>query len=109
MAKGWSAIIALGVELAMLWAYGNSALRLPFGLPARVTWCVVLVAAVIALWGTFLAPRAPRRWSLVPRLMAKTAVFGGAVALAWITGQSPFALGIATFAAIGLSLESLGI
>jgi hypothetical protein len=55
MLKVFAAILALGVELAVLWACWIWGFRLPFSLPMRIAAGLALVAAVAAIWG---APRA---------------------------------------------------
>ncbi|MGO4713520.1 YrdB family protein [Bradyrhizobium sp. 2TAF24] len=100
-----AAVLALGVEIAMLWAYGRWGYdRFP-DLPLRVAGAAVAVAAVAIIWGAFLAPRARRRLPLPARIPAKLALFAGSTAMAWSGGHLLFAATLAICAIAALALE----
>ena len=105
MLKVFAAILAFGVELAVLWACWTWGLRLPFRLPMRIAVGLALLLAVAALWGLFLAPRARPRLPLLPRAIAKIVIFAGGALLAWNAQEAVLAVAIALAAAISLILE----
>lgn len=105
MLRVTSAVLALGVELAMLVAYGAWGLHLPYSLFLRLGAALVPVLGVAFLWGRFLSPMAPRRLATLPRALGKIAVFVGGTAAAWTAGLPMFASLIAAAAAISLALE----
>jgi Protein of unknown function (DUF2568) len=105
MLKVFAAILALGVELAVLWACWIWGFRLPFSLPMRIAAGLALVAAVAAIWGALVAPRAKRRLPVLPRAIAKIAIFVGAALLAWHAQETILAGAIALAAAVSLTLE----
>jgi len=105
MLKVTSAVLALGVELAMLVAYGLWGLHLPYSLFVRLAAALVPVLGVAFLWGRFLSPMAPRRLTTLPRVLGKIAVFVGGTAAAWAAGLALFAGLIALAAAASLVLE----
>jgi Protein of unknown function (DUF2568) len=105
MLKVLAAILAFGVELAVLWVCWIWGFRLPFSLPARIAAGLGLVVAVAAIWGAFLAPRAARRLPILPRAIAKIAIFAGGALLAWHPQQTVLAGAIALAASISLILE----
>ena len=105
MLKFFAAILALGVELAVLWACWIWGFRLPVSLPMRIAASLALVAAVAAIWGAFLAPRATRRLPILPRAIAKIAIFAGGALLAWDAQEAVLAGAIALAAAVSLTLE----
>jgi hypothetical protein len=100
-----SALLAFGVELAMLCAFGAWGLHLPYTLFVRLGVAIALVLAVAVLWGQFLSPMAPRRLPLAPRALSKVAVFAVGTAAAWTCGLILFAEVIAVLAAVSLVLE----
>ena len=105
MLKFFAAILALGVELAVLWACWSWGFHLPFSPPARIAAGLALVMAVAAIWGAFLAPRAARRLPILSRAIAKIAIFAGGAMLAWHAQETVLAGAIALAAAISLILE----
>jgi Protein of unknown function (DUF2568) len=105
MLKVFAAILAFGVELAVLWACWTFGFHLPFSLPVRIAAGIALVVAVGAIWGAFLAPRATRRLPVLPRAIAKIAIFVGGALLAWHAQEAFLAGAIALAAAISLTLE----
>jgi hypothetical protein len=105
MLKVFAAVMAFGVELAVLWACWSWGFHLPYSLLARIAIGLGLLLAVAAIWGAFLAPRAVRRLPILPRAIAKIAVFDGGVLLAWHAQETVLAGAIALAAAISLTLE----
>jgi hypothetical protein len=69
-------VLALLVELAMLALLAIAGWRLGGSAVVSGLIAVVLVVAVAALWGRWLAPRAPRRLDRPARLATKAALFG---------------------------------
>ena len=53
MQKALAAILAFGVELAVLWACWTWGFHLPVSLPMRSAIGLCLVVAVAAIWGAF--------------------------------------------------------
>lgn len=100
-----SAFLGLGVELAMLWAYGAWGFHLAASLPLRIAAALAFALAVAVAWGRFLAPRAPRRLPVPARAACKLILFTGAVAAAWSMDQVAFAIAIGAAAAVSLILE----
>jgi hypothetical protein len=71
-------------ELAMLAALVYVGIVLPSSVIGRVVLVVVLLGVFVAVWGRWLAPRAPRRLPARPGLVVKVVVFAvGAALLAW--------------------------
>jgi hypothetical protein len=105
MLKVFAATLAFGVELAVLWACWTWGFHLPVSLLARIAAGPALVVAVAAIWGAFLAPRAQRRLPILPRAIAKIAVFAGGATLAWDAQEAFLAGAIALAAALSLTLE----
>jgi Protein of unknown function (DUF2568) len=80
-------------ELAMLAALVYVGVVLPGSVLGRIVLVVVLLAVFVAVWGRWLAPRAPRRLAPVPGLVVKVVVFAvGAALLAW---AGPLGLAVA--------------
>jgi hypothetical protein len=100
-----TAILAFGVELAVLWACWTWGFHLPVSLPMRSAIGLCLVVAVAAIWGALLAPRARRRLPILPRAIAKIAIFAGAAMLAWNAQAAVLAGTIALLGAISLIVE----
>ena len=100
-----SALLAFGVDLAMLWAFGAWGLHLPYTLFVRLGAAIVLVLGVAVIWGQFLSPMAPRRLPLAPRALSKVAVFAAGTLAAWTSTLTLFAEVIAVVAAVSLILE----
>jgi len=77
-------VVVFLAELAMLAALVYVGVVLPGSVLGRVVLVVVLLAAFVAVWGRWLAPRAPRRLAHRPGLILKVVVFAvGAALLAW--------------------------
>jgi amino acid transporter len=82
-------------ELALLAALVYVGIALPGTVLGRVVLVVVLVGVFVAVWGRWLAPRAPRRLDPRPGLALKVVVFAiGAALLAW---AGPLLLGLVFF------------
>jgi hypothetical protein len=101
---GLNAVLALLVELALLAA--GVVIGLASGLPAvaAVVLAVLLPIAVVVVWGSLLAPRAPRRLAPAGRLIAEAVLFGlGVMGLA-VVGALGFAVALAIAAGARLAL-----
>jgi hypothetical protein len=107
MLKVFAAILAFGIELAVLWACWTWGFHLSLSLPVRIAIGFTLVLAVAAFWGAFLAPRATRRLPILPRALAKIAIFAGGAMLAWDAQEAVLASAIALAATLSLILEFL--
>ena len=96
-------VLRFALELAALasfaywgWSVGGSVVR----------WLLVVAApaAMVAVWGRFLAPKSSARVADPARLALELLVFGGAsAALAW-AGAEPWAIVLAASAALHLTL-----
>ena len=75
-----NAVLALVCEAALLVAAVGIGLALPAPLLARIGTAVLLPVAVVAVWGAFLAPRAPRRLAPRGRLFTEAVLFALAAA-----------------------------
>jgi Protein of unknown function (DUF2568) len=97
---GFRFILELVVPVALLqWGFHSSAdllVQLVFGLGA--------VAVAIAVWGTFVAPKAPRRLEDPARLALEVVVFGAGVLAFVASGALPLAVLLAVSAIISLTL-----
>lgn len=93
-------VLEIVVLVALAWwgfsASGDLVVRLIAGLGAPL--------AVMAVWATFVSPRAPRRLPDPTRLGVEVAVFGLGVAALWLVGQAMLALVLAAAAAVSLGL-----
>ncbi|MGT2424850.1 DUF2568 domain-containing protein [Amnibacterium kyonggiense] len=101
---GLNAALAFVLELALLAAGVGIGLLVPAPFAVRVVVAVLLPVLVIAFWATAVAPRAPRRLSPRPRLIAQTALFALAVIGLAAVGQVVWALVLAVLVAARIGL-----
>jgi hypothetical protein len=73
-------------ELVMLAALVGVGIALPSSTVAKVVAAVALPAVAIAVWGRWLAPRAPRRLPHRSGLVAKVAIFAVTALLLALAG-----------------------
>jgi hypothetical protein len=104
---GSNAVLALLLELALLVAAVVVGLRTPVPTPAAVLLALVLPAAVIVVWGLFLAPRARRRLGPRGRVLAGTALFAVAAGALAATGLPVAGIVLAVAAAVRLVLGAV--
>lgn len=104
-AAGANAVLAFLLELALLAAMVTLGVRLDVPVVAKVLLAILLPAAVIAVWGLWVAPRAPRRMPVRPRFVLQAVLFGlGALALA-VAGLPLLAVVFAVLVAAHLVLR----
>lgn len=101
---GVNAVLALVLELALLGALVAVGLLLPAPLPVRIAAAVLLPAAVIAVWGVWLAPRASRRLGSRERLLLQTLLFAVAVVALAALGATGWAALLALLVVVRLLL-----
>jgi hypothetical protein len=69
-----------------------------------------VLAAIILVWGVFLAPKASRRIGYPWRVVAEAALMGGAAVALWLSGRGDVAGAFAVLVAIRFGLGfGLGI
>lgn len=101
---GLNATLAALLEVALLAAMVAIGLLLPAPLAVRIGVAVLLPALVVAVWATWVAPRAPRRLTPPSRLLTQTALFAVAALGLAASGQVVWALVLAVLVAARIGL-----
>ena len=108
MRRAWNGAwltLAFLAELAALAALAHGGWRVPGPAGLRVALAVAAPAAAAVLWGTFAAPRAPRR-SPARTGTVKLLVLGSAALALAATGHPRLALVLAVVAALSATLAT---
>ncbi|PRX99022.1 YrdB family protein [Allonocardiopsis opalescens] len=95
-------LLALAIEILMLYAFAWWGFTLDAGLWARVLCGLGAPAAVITVWALWVAPRAGRRLRLPWLAVVKGALFAAAALALYAAGMAAFAVGFAAVAAAHL-------
>jgi hypothetical protein len=107
--KATALLLRFLLELAALAAIGYGGWRIPDPVWARALLAAALVAAAIAVWSRWVAPRAAHKLQDPARLLPEWLVFGGATAAFIATGHWLLGLVFAVLAAADrLALWRLG-
>jgi hypothetical protein len=93
--KSFNLALAFLLELCLLAALAYWGYRSGSGLIGRIALSIGLPAAVIALWGAFLAPTSRLRLHQPWLLLAKVVLFGIAATLLYIAGRPGLAWALA--------------
>jgi hypothetical protein len=102
--RGVTAVLAFGLEIAMLAAF--AVWSLDVGQPALLGLGLLIVVdgAVIAVWGTWLAPRARRRLPLAPRVAVELVLELVSALALWAAGQAQLAVTLAVLIVLRFGL-----
>lgn len=98
--KGLNAIVAFGLEMAMLVSFGYWGYQVGQGTLARWALAIGLPTVAIVIWGLYFAPKATRRLSILPGALLSLGLFVlGAFAL-YQTKQTELGIAIAIIALV---------
>ena len=105
------AVLRFVLELVLVTVYASFGFRLGQSLALGLDWVlgILFPASLVLIWGTFVAPRAPRHLSDPNRLMLELALFF--VGMVMLVFRTQAAWGVALFAAFVLDrilLDRLG-
>jgi hypothetical protein len=107
VAKAVNLALALALEFAMLAALGYWAFGLAHGGWMGAVAAAIAIAAAIALWAIWGAPKSARRLKMPGLLLFKIVIFGLAVTCLWVAGQPVWAVALALLTALNLALAGL--
>lgn len=99
--------LRFSLEIAALIALGYWGFRVADNALLGVLLAVAVPGAVVAVWGTLIAPRAPRRLRDPAKLGVEMVVFGAGAAALVATGDQRLALLFAVLVALNLVLMVL--